>query len=117
MTKQLLNFTLTVVINKIENISSTDPSSPYQKAFFFDELRQDLLAYVLSHVSNNYAVIEQTQPFLKQLLFPLDPRKERLDIEHYIHLVIRDILQVYSRTNSAILQSPNFNFSASSSAS
>ncbi|MGE5658766.1 MAG: hypothetical protein ACM37W_19390 [Actinomycetota bacterium] len=117
MAKQLLDLTLTVVINKIENILSTYPNSPYQKAFFFDELRQDLLAYVLSRVPNNYAVIEQTQPLLKQLLFPLEPRKERLDIEHYIQLVIHDILQVYSRTNSAIPQSPNFNFSASSSAS
>lgn len=116
MGKELFNLTLTVVIDEIENILSSYPTYPYQQAFSAAGLHQDLLAYVLSRVPNKYAVIEQTQPLQKQISFPPYPSKELLDIEHYIHLGIRDILHVYSRTNSALPQSPNFNFSASSSA-
>lgn len=117
MGKELYNLTLTVVIDEIENILSSYPTYPYQQAFSAGGLRQDLLAYVLSRVPNKYAVIEQKQPFPKQILFPAYPSKQLLDIEHYIHLGIRDLMPVYSVTNSALSKSQELNFSASFSAS
>jgi len=114
--KELFNITLTVVIDEIENILSIYPRYPYQQAFSAAGLHQELLAYVLSRVSNKYVVIEPTQLFPKQTLCPPYSSKELLDIEHYIHLVICDLLHVYSRTNTALPQSPKFSFSASYSA-
>jgi hypothetical protein len=112
MGKELFNITLIVVNDEIENILSRYPTYPYQQAFSAAGLHQELLAYVLNRVPNKYAIIEQKQLLPKQTLFPPYSTKELLDIEHYIHLGICDLLHVYSRTNTPLPQSHKFSFSA-----
>jgi hypothetical protein len=108
MSKQLLNLTLSVVIEEIEYILATYPSHPYQQAFSASGLRQDLIAYVLSRVPNTYTVVEETQPSSKQTVSPQYSSKQLLDIEQWIHLGIRDVLHVYNRTNSSMPQTVSF---------
>ncbi|MFB2937445.1 hypothetical protein ACE1B6_19530 [Aerosakkonemataceae cyanobacterium BLCC-F154] len=99
MEKQLFNLTLPIVIEEIENILATYPISPYQKLFSVNGLRQDLVAYVLSRVPNKYAVLEATETFPHQSLFPPYSSKQLLYIEHYIHLGIRELFNLYSKNN------------------
>lgn len=99
MDKQLLNLTLAVVLEEIEYILATYPTYPYQQAFSAAGLRQDLVTYVLSRVPNQYTVVEKTQSSSNATLLPCYSSKRLLDIEHWIHLGIRDVLHVYNRSN------------------
>lgn len=99
MNKQIINLTLPVVIEEIEQILATYPRHPYQQAFSAAGLRQDLVAYVLSRVPNQYAVVEETQSSSNPTVLPHCSTKRLLDIEHWIHLGIRDVLHVYNRSN------------------
>lgn len=53
----IINITLPVIIEKIKNILEIYPEYPYQQTFSSSGLRQDLIAYVLSRVSNTYTVL------------------------------------------------------------
>lgn len=117
MEKQLLNLTLPIVIEEVENILETYPKYPYQQIFSASGLRQDLVAYVLSHVPNKYAVVEEAEVSSNQILLSPYPTKQLLEIEHYINLGIRDILSSCNQDNSDMLLRPNFKFNHSSLAS
>lgn len=114
MDKQLFNLTLPVVIEEIEYILGTYPKYPYQQAFSASGLRQDLVAYVLSRVPNIYTVVEETQPSSKPIVSPHYSSKRLLDIEHWIHLGIRDILHIHNRTNPYMPQTVSYNSTTSS---
>src|ERR671933_476272 len=104
MNKQIINLTLPVVIEEIENILATYPTYPYQQAFSATGLRQDLIAYVLNRVPNQYAVVEETQFSSNPTLLPRYSSKRLLDLEHWIHLGIRDVLHVYNISNCSMPQ-------------
>lgn len=108
MNKQLINLTLPVVIEEIEHILATYPTYPYQQAFSVAGLRQDLVAYVLSRVPNQYAVVEETQYSSTPALLPRYSTQRLLDIEHWIHLGIRDVLHVYNRSNYSMPQTASY---------
>lgn len=108
MNKQIINLTLPVVIEEIEHILVTYPRYPYQEAFSAAGLRQDLIAYVLSRVPNTYTVVEETQSSSNPTLLPCYSSERLLDIEHWIHLGIRDVLHVYNRSNSYMPQAVSF---------
>lgn len=114
MDRQLINLTLPVVIEEIENILESYPKYPYQQAFSAPSLRQDLIAYVLSRVPNKYTVVEETQSSSKPAVLPRYSSERLLDIEHWIHLGIRHILDVYNRTNYSIVKTVSFKATPSS---
>lgn len=114
MNKQLINRTLPVVIEEIENILATYPSHPYQQVFSATGLRHNLIAYVLSRVPNTYSVVEETQPSSMQIVSPRYSSKRLLDIEYWIHQGIRDILHVYNRNNCSIPQTVSSKYKTSS---
>ena len=105
MSKTIINLTLPVVIEEIENILDTYPEHPYRIAFAPSGLRQDLVAYVLSRIPNIYTALEETHsPSNNEELIRYCSAR-LLQIEHLIHLGIRDILHIYNRTNSYMLSS------------
>jgi hypothetical protein len=53
MLQELINLTVPVVIQEIESVLEEYPEHPYQSAFAMPELRQKLIAHVLSHVPNH----------------------------------------------------------------
>jgi hypothetical protein len=114
MSQQLLNLTLPVVIEEIEHILATYPKYPYQQAFSDSGLRQNLVAYVLKHVPNQYAVVEETQSYSNTQLLALCSSERLLNIEHWIHLGIRDLLHVYNRSNCYLPQTVSCTSSISS---
>jgi hypothetical protein len=102
MSKQLINLTLSIVTEEIEHILETYPKYPYQQAFSASELRQDLIVYVLSRVPNQYAVVEENQFSLSPTLLSRHSSERLLNIEHWIHRGIRDVLHVHNKSNCYI---------------
>ena len=56
MSHKLTNLTLPIVTQEIEDVLEEYPEHPYQSAFLMPELRQQLIAYVLSQMPNRYEV-------------------------------------------------------------
>lgn len=56
MAYELVNLTLPIVIQEIDNVLNDYPEYPYQVAFSMPELRQRLIAQVLSQIPNYYEV-------------------------------------------------------------
>jgi hypothetical protein len=58
MTKTIVNLWTSVIAGEVEDVLSTYDNHPYQQAFSIPDLRQELIAYVLSHTPGNYTVLE-----------------------------------------------------------
>jgi hypothetical protein len=61
MPQTIVNLTLPVVLEKINQILITYPQRPYQERFAAPELRQKLTAYVLSRLPVVYVTMEDIQ--------------------------------------------------------
>jgi hypothetical protein len=93
MSHELINLTLPTVIQEIENALNEYPVHPYQSAFSIYELRQQLIAHILSQIPNRYAVQGVQEPPKKpKALYP-SPIKERLYMETVVHGSILHILR------------------------
>ncbi len=94
MSYELINLTLPVVVAKIEDVLEDYPEHPYQIAFSLPELRQRLLAHVLTHTPNHYAVQGEKLTTLKdpKSLYPA-PMHEQLRMENLIHGGILHLLR------------------------
>lgn len=94
MSKRIVNLTLPIVSEEIEGVLETYPEYPYQKIFANSNLRQDLVAYVLSHIPNKYTAIEDVQLPSSNGSFFHCTSEQRIQIERWIHLGICDILSI-----------------------
>jgi hypothetical protein len=56
MSHSLINLTLPIVLKAIDNTLDRYPEDPYQLAHAIHEMRQKLVAHVLSYIPNRYAV-------------------------------------------------------------
>ena len=93
MNMKIVNLTLAVVIEKIEDILDTYPNYPYHQAFSPSNLRQELINYVLNRISTIYTVIEEVQePLILSSLVGCSS-DQRHHIERLIHRGIGDILR------------------------
>jgi len=92
MCKKLVNLTLSLVSEEIENILQTYAEYPYQQIFTNPDLRQELVAYVLSHVPNNYVAIEESEDLSIRRLVTSVSSEQQLNLEKWIHLGIDDIM-------------------------
>lgn len=63
MAHALVNLTLPVVMQEIEDVLDEYPEDPYQSAFSIPELRQKLIAQVLSHFPNPHVVEGRQEAF------------------------------------------------------
>jgi hypothetical protein len=69
MTKVITNITLITVKEQVEKVLETYPDRPYQQAFAIPQLRQKLIAYVLSRVANCYTVVEEGEETNNKLAY------------------------------------------------
>ncbi len=93
MSHTLINLTLPIVIQEIENVLDEYPEHPYQLAFSIHELRQKLIAHILSHVPNRYVVEEVDKSSSDPKVHYSSPLKERLHLEMVVHGSILHILR------------------------
>jgi hypothetical protein len=92
MTKKIINLTLPALVAAIEDILETYPDHPYQQAFSIPDLRQELLAHVLSQVFSCYVLIEEEQASSLGLKSSPFSSQERFDLEALIHQAIESII-------------------------
>ena len=85
MSPELINLTLPVVIAKIEKVLEDYPESPYQIAFSLPEMRQRLLAHVLTHIPNRYVVQGEKLTLKEPKFLHPSPIQERVQMENLIH--------------------------------
>jgi hypothetical protein len=93
MPYELINLTLPKVIQEIEHALNDYPEYPYQSAFSIPELRQQLIAHILSQIPNHYGVQGIEKPSKKPSSLYSSPIKERLYIETVVHGSILHILR------------------------
>ncbi|MFH7026602.1 MAG: hypothetical protein ACHBN1_14615 [Heteroscytonema crispum UTEX LB 1556] len=105
MTKTIFNLTLPAVVTAIEDVLEGYPHHPYQQAFSIPDLRQELIAHVLSRVSSYYVVVEEgQQPSAVNVKSLLGVLKEKSCIEALIHEGIEKVF--HKREQEVIHQIP-----------
>jgi hypothetical protein len=97
MDKTLVNLTLAVVTEEVENILDSYPRYPYQEAFACSGLRQDLIAYVLSRIPNTYTAIASSDSMSHTIVQVRFSSERLLHIENLIHKGISDVLHSYEK--------------------
>ena len=93
MSHELVNQTLPVIIQEIEYVLDDYPEYPYQSAFSIPELRQQLVAHILSNVPNSYVVKGVEESFGNLKVHHPSPLQERLRREMVIRGSILHILR------------------------
>ena len=93
MSYELINLTLPLVITEIENVLDDYPQSPYQIAFSLPEMRQRLLAHVLTHIPNRYVVQGEKLTLKEPKFLHPSPLQERVQMENLIRGGILHLLQ------------------------
>ncbi len=102
MSQELINLTLSLVIQEVEDILDAYPDYSYQVAFSSQELRHKLIIEVLGQVPNYYAIVEDA----KQL--PTDPRVLYSSLEERVRMesLIRKSIVFVFHDNANSLSSP-----------
>ncbi len=93
MAHTIVNETLPVVLQEIENVLADYPTYPYQVAFSIEELRQKLIAHVLSQIPNRYSVIEDTQESLRKSKFIKRSLEEQVRLETLVRGSVLHLLR------------------------
>jgi hypothetical protein len=93
MSHGLINLTLPTVVQEIEDVLDEYPPHPYHAAFAIHELRQKLIAHVLSHIPNRYTVEGVQEPTTNLKARHVSPLAERLHMEMFIRAGILHILR------------------------
>ncbi len=92
MTHELINLTLPTVLKEIEHVLTEYPEHPHQSAFSIHELRQKLIAHILSQIPNRYIVEGEQESKNPRSIYPT-AIKERVHMETVIHGSILHILR------------------------
>lgn len=114
MSKSIVNLTMLVVCTEIEQITETHYHYPYHYVFANPDLRQELIAYVLTRVRNVHITVEKEKeadidaeavPYLTEV---------KLQIEDLIHQGIYYILQKCGNPLSYCILQENYSYLAAS---
>lgn len=93
MKETVANLATPVVKQEVAKVLETYPDHPHQKAFANPELRQQLIAHVLTEINCKFTAAPAGQPPQAnyETLFP--SREEQLHLEQSIHQGIERLLQ------------------------
>jgi hypothetical protein len=80
-------------MQEIEDVLEEYPEHPYHSAFSLPELRQKLVAHILSHVPNRYIVAEEQESSSSSKARYSSPIQERLQREMVVRAGILHILR------------------------
>ncbi len=105
MSFELINLTLPLVIQEIEDVLDEYPEHPYQSAFSIHEFRQKLIAHVLSQVPNQYEIAGEQAPARRPRTRHSSLSAERMYLETVVRGSILHILRENAdRLTEAFLQ-------------
>lgn len=94
MLSKLINLTLILIIQEIEEVLKDYPEHPYKVALSVPELRNKLILNVLKQLPNYYTILEDSQdmPALDPLFLYSSPQEQE-QVRRVIHQSINDILR------------------------
>ena len=95
MTKTLVNLTLPTVVGEIEQIVETYPHHPYQQAFANPDIRQELVAFVLTQIHNVYVAVEDREPVSANSETTPALTESETHLKSFIHEGIQQVLQAH----------------------
>lgn len=98
MTKTIVNLWAAVVTKEVEAVLTDYADHPYQQAFAIPDLRQELIAYVLTRAPGNYATVEEACDPSSDSCTLLVSAADRLLLRAWIHDGIQHIFDRYSET-------------------
>ncbi len=102
MNKVIVNLTIPIVTEEIDNVLQTYPSSPYQQAFTVPDLKLNLVVYVLNRISGIYAVVDPTKQNSIDNHKKYLSSERMLEIESLIHRGIREVMWNKIEGNSLV---------------
>ncbi|MBD3885678.1 hypothetical protein IFO70_28610 [Phormidium tenue FACHB-886] len=92
MSKMLMNLTMPIILEEIENVLESEPYySQYQIAI--PDLRQKLLSYTLNHVRRRYRSIDQSEQTVAVLRSNPSSLEEHLQVEAVVRQGIQQLVQ------------------------
>ncbi|ARV59358.1 hypothetical protein BZZ01_12610 [Nostocales cyanobacterium HT-58-2] len=91
--KTVVNLTEKSVIRDIEKVLDNYSYYPYRQAFAIPDLRQELIAYVLSRIPCLYSAVEHEKAYSHSYELPRQPLEQQLHLENLIHQGILFIMQ------------------------
>ncbi|NEP50154.1 MAG: late competence development ComFB family protein [Moorea sp. SIO3C2] len=92
MAETLVHLTTPIVIQEIENVLAKYPEFPYQDVLSQSNIRQDLIAYVLNRIPNNYEAVDKIEASSKTQKLQQLSSEQKLYLENWIHTGIYNIL-------------------------
>jgi hypothetical protein len=95
MPKSIVNLTMPLVVSEMEQVLEAYPPYPEQQIFADSDLRQELIAYVLTRIPNKHVAVEASGESASAAEAIFHPMEIKLKIEDFIHQGIRHILQKY----------------------
>jgi hypothetical protein len=95
MSKAVVNLTIPFVLREIEAVLDTYTQDFYRNAFAIPELRQELVAFVLSRIPNRYMLCESGRERLYHPCESSPSLEERLRFEATIYEGIQYVLQTH----------------------
>lgn len=93
MAKTVTNLTMPAILAKVEEILETYPHHPHQQAFANPDIRQELIAYILTRVHSEYGAIEETDECLIEVDLERDLNPEAVNTDQIVHQGIHHILE------------------------
>ncbi|NJO74903.1 MAG: hypothetical protein HC833_14745 [Leptolyngbyaceae cyanobacterium RM1_406_9] len=110
MPKTIVNLTMLLVDTEVEYILGMYPPYPEQQVFANFDLRQELIAYVLSRVRNVHVTVEEGEESkVSPERFPC-LTEIKLQIENFIHEGIRYVLQKYRNLMHDYMLEENYGY-------
>lgn len=92
MSKMLMNLTMPIILEEIENVLESEPCYlQYQIAV--PDLRQKLLSYTLNHVRKRYRSIDQSEQTVTILRSNPSSLEEHLQVEAVVRQGIQQFVQ------------------------
>ncbi|MGA7936771.1 MAG: hypothetical protein WCA35_24660 [Kovacikia sp.] len=99
MTRTIVNLLTSVIAREAEEVLSTYSNHPYQQAFSIPDIRQELIAYVLSRAPGSYAVLDENNQLQLEDFPALQPSfSDKQAIRAWIHQGIHQIFDRYSES-------------------
>lgn len=92
MSQTIVNLTLPIVAEKIDQLLNTYPRQPYQKVFNSPEWRHKLTAYVLSRLPVVYVAMENHQAAAMNVPVECYSHEQHAQIEQIIHQGIDSLI-------------------------
>lgn len=93
MVSRIINLTLLLVIQEVDEVLEDYPEYPYKIACSIHELRSAIILHVLSQIPNYYTLLEDSQELPLEPKFLYSSKQERIHVQNLIRQRIAEIFQ------------------------